>query len=800
MCKKLLFILLFACCAIGSMAQNLEIKQDFKISENSSAAIMYHNQFGQYEKPAMDDTFPYAVVRVLLEGNAHEVTEAKKMLGIYTGVLSQGVKASYLDFENEILFLVPSSSGHVELSCGEGCARQTILELPRLQSNAVYVGKVHYTPAAAVPEYTPNKKKQTFIFEVTPRNAIVEVLVNGKRELCQIDEDIHRMTLYHGTYSYYVSAPRYQNEEGTITVSDSSRTKTVKLLPKYGWLSLTATEANNGASVYATNIKTGERIVLGNIPVAPHELDPGEYQLQILQSKYKSYTKNITILANDTLIESPILEPNFKRLTLTTDEQSEIYVNGELYGKGSWTGTLELGEYSIETRKANHRSSYTTLNVSDSDTNQKIQLKAPLPIIGSLSVDGSPVRAAIYVDDKYVGESPMIVNDLLIGEHQIKVDKDGYAVWKKMVTVAENEEGVVTYELEKGISLDRVALEGLNVTNLSVKREGGETFVFTFDLPKKGPVRLKMSTDGHTYVDQKNVKGAVGKEIDKGEGYQIAWTIPEDLGQATRDSLYFQIVVLPELPKEKIKIGSLYYQAVDDGTSVEVAIGEYNFTGVDIPSKIKYKGYEYPVTGIGWWAFKDCKNLTSITIPGSVTSIGKSAFENCEKLISITIPNSVTSIGSQAFCNCRALRSITIPNSVTSIGGQAFASCDKLTSITIPNNVTSIGDKAFSYCSTLSSITIPNSVTSIGAAAFWYCSNLSSITIPNSVTSIGEGAFWYCSNLTSITIPNSVTSIGLGAFNDCKKLKTIYIPRGTKAKFAAMEGLKKHVDKLVEIL
>ena len=223
MCKKSLFILLFTCCAISSMAQSLTIVEEFKIIENSSALVAYHNQFSDYEKPQMDDTFPYAVVRVLLEGNANEVTSAKKMLGVYTGLLSEGVKASYLDFENEILFLVPSNVGHVELSCGDGCARKTILELARLQSNAVYVGKVHYTPAAAVPEYTPNKKKQTFIFEVTPRNAIVEVLVNGKRELCQIDEDIHRMTLYHGTYSYYVSAPRYQNEEGTITVSPEGR-------------------------------------------------------------------------------------------------------------------------------------------------------------------------------------------------------------------------------------------------------------------------------------------------------------------------------------------------------------------------------------------------------------------------------------------------------------------------------------------------------------------------------------------------------------------------------------------------
>jgi hypothetical protein len=78
------------------------------------------------------------------------------------------------------------------------------------------------------------------------------------------------------------------------------------------------------------------------------------------------------------------------------------------------------------------------------------------------------------------------------------------------------------------------------------------------------------------------------------------------------------------------------------------------------------------------------------------------------------------------------------------------------------------------------------------------CDNLTSITIPNSVTSIGDMAFMSCDNLTSITIPNSVTSIGKWAFAGCDKLKKIYIPRGTKAKFAAMEGLKNHVDKLVE--
>ena len=103
-------------------------------------------------------------------------------------------------------------------------------------------------------------------------------------------------------------------------------------------------------------------------------------------------------------------------------------------------------------------------------------------------------------------------------------------------------------------------------------------------------------------------------------------------------------------------------------------------------------------TTIGEAAFKDCSNLTSVTIPNSVTTIGRHAFDECSALTSVTIPNSVTEIGGYAFHNCRELTSVTIPNSVTEIRYDAFAHCSALTSVTIPNSVTEIGDNAFSYC------------------------------------------------------------------------------------------------------
>ena len=186
-----------------------------------------------------------------------------------------------------------------------------------------------------------------------------------------------------------------------------------------------------------------------------------------------------------------------------------------------------------------------------------------------------------------------------------------------------------------------------------------------------------------------------------------------------------------------------------------------------------YNGEDYEIYK---YAFRNCSNLTSVTIPDSVISIGEDAFYGCDGLTSVIIGNGVTSIGEEAFRNCSNLKNVTIDNSATSIGSSAFAYCKSLTSATIGNGITSIGEEAFRNCSNLKSITIPDSATSIGSYAFYQCSSLTNVTIGDSVTSIGSSAFSGCSSLTSVTIGNSVTSIDSSAFEDCSSLTSVTIP------------------------
>jgi uncharacterized repeat protein (TIGR02543 family) len=65
-----------------------------------------------------------------------------------------------------------------------------------------------------------------------------------------------------------------------------------------------------------------------------------------------------------------------------------------------------------------------------------------------------------------------------------------------------------------------------------------------------------------------------------------------------------------------------------------------------------------PVDTVAANAFKDCAELTGITLPTGVRSIGTYAFSGCSSLTSITLPSSVTTIGTYAFQGCTGLTEI----------------------------------------------------------------------------------------------------------------------------------------------
>ncbi len=282
--------------------------------------------------------------------------------------------------------------------------------------------------------------------------------------------------------------------------------------------------------------------------------------------------------------------------------------------------------------------------------------------------------------------------------------------------------------------------------------------------------------------------------------------------------------------------GDITWTLSEDGTLIVSGTGPTwndfidEELGITIDS-IKKVIIEDGITEIGWGAFYGCKNMTEVTIAGSVKKIDDSAFEDCDALPSIVVPEGVERIGNLAFFACDQLENVTIPASVSYIDDYAFG---ESTGITIygytdsyaekyakrrgiafvsigeaeqdpretkcgenlewsydgANTLTVSGTGAMydydeddgilppwsSVKSKIKNVVIENGVTGVGSYTFYKYKSLQSITLPDTITSIGGHAFQECILLNNISFPAGLTTIGTGAFRFCKRISSVTIP------------------------
>ena len=103
--------------------------------------------------------------------------------------------------------------------------------------------------------------------------------------------------------------------------------------------------------------------------------------------------------------------------------------------------------------------------------------------------------------------------------------------------------------------------------------------------------------------------------------------------------IYLLLLCSPILNASDFEVDGIYYRIIGD-IAVEVS-GSDCAGNIIIPETVIYEDIAYIVTDIGFEAFSNCTELTSVEIPNSVTTIGDYAFHGCTSLTNIEIPNSV---------------------------------------------------------------------------------------------------------------------------------------------------------------
>ena len=528
--RRLIYsILLSFVCGISALsAQGISV-ESFRLLENDLTA----NTHGTMEKDFNGETAALIKVMTTEQGFVFD--------GGMVGIVKVRQEVS------EVFVYVPHgikkmSIKHPQLGMIRDYYFPVSIEKARTYEMRLTTGKVETI-------VTRSAGKQYVMFNITPTNAIVELdgmpleLVDGYAE----------KSMAYGTYDYRVSCADYHTEAGKLTVSAAGKVeKNISLRPNFGWIDVQGRSEYHGAQVYLDNKH------IGQLPLKSDAVKSGTYQVKVLKALYKPFEQQVTVTDNNTTTLNVALVPNFANITLTTDAESEIWIDGRQRGKGQCTLNLELGEYTVEVKRPSHRTVSDVIHVAEL-TDRTVQLSSPTPIYGVLDISSSPSRATVLVDGEEKGQTPLILNDVLVGSRKITLKKEGYEPYEKTMTLTEDADNTLTATLEvekpkfyngakktytvNGVSFTMVDVEGGTFTMGATSEQGSDA---ENDEKPAHKVTLSNYSIGETEVTQALWKAVMGSNPSRFTGdlqrpvEQVSWndcqTFIKKLNQLTGEN------------------------------------------------------------------------------------------------------------------------------------------------------------------------------------------------------------------------------------------------------------------------
>ena len=246
-------------------------------------------------------------------------------------------------------------------------------------------------------------------------------------------------------HTWRIECELYHTESGEATIPEKEGeniTIEKTLRPAYGYINVTSSP-ESGAIVYIDGKKVGQT------PFKTDKLASGEHKVRVMKEMFSPVEQTFTVTDSITVQAAMTMAANFVNVTVTTDLESDIYIDNELKGKGTWSGRLSDGNHAFEARKASHRNSVENIKLTLGKS-ENIVIPNPIPIYGTLDVSTDPIGANIIIDDKNFGTTPRVLTNVLVGTRELKLEKQGCAPVVKTITLDEKNKLTINETLPTG--------------------------------------------------------------------------------------------------------------------------------------------------------------------------------------------------------------------------------------------------------------------------------------------------------------------------------------------------------------
>lgn len=233
-------------------------------------------------------------------------------------------------------------------------------------------------------------------------------------------------------YTWKVECDMYRLVNGNDTMTSGDAVVVdIKMQAAYGILNVTSVPEEN-AVVFVDNKH------VGNTPLSSVKMKIGQHKMLVFKDEYDPYHYDFEVFGYDTVAVDVTMISNVKNITIKAEEDSDIYVDNEFKGVGSWFGNVSMGSHIFEARKISHKPFSLQAAIQQEDGNDTILLGAPTPLYGRLELDTEPTGASVYVADECIGKTPFAKN-LLIGEYELVLKNEEKADLTLNVNIEEND-------------------------------------------------------------------------------------------------------------------------------------------------------------------------------------------------------------------------------------------------------------------------------------------------------------------------------------------------------------------------
>lgn len=213
-----------------------------------------------------------------------------------------------------------------------------------------------------------------------------------------------------------------------------------------GWIEIKSTPSSIGADIYVDGNFTA------TVP-AKFKATAGKHTISIQRDYYETLDKTLNVNSSQNTCLTVELQRNAKVIKISTQEDAEIWIDGEAVAIGNYYDLISFGDHTFETRLQGCKGHKEQITIN-AQSAESIALPAPQPIVGSIKIT-SNIPASVEIDAQNIGTTPIYIDsDITVGMHLVKISANNHKTIERVVEISEGICTELNEELSELVSVD----------------------------------------------------------------------------------------------------------------------------------------------------------------------------------------------------------------------------------------------------------------------------------------------------------------------------------------------------------